>query len=77
MTVANDFELLGARHGLRSRDLVRARSEEAGAVHPDFVSDEPRLQVDPDVVPVDAATDFASVGRIVDRMRAAFFRDRS
>lgn len=77
MTVANDFELLGARHGFRSRDLVRVRSDQSGPAHPDFLPDAPTTPVDPDGEPFDAAIDFASVSHVVDRMRAAFFRDRS
>jgi hypothetical protein len=74
--VPNDFELLGVRYAARARELALARYEALGPEHPDFGAGEP-IPDAPVVDGEDVAVDFARVGHLVDRMRAAFFTDRS
>jgi hypothetical protein len=71
--VPNDFEL---RHAGRARGLALARQDRLGPEHPDFGVSEPTPE-GPVVDGEDVAVDFARVGHVVDRMRAAFFTDRS
>lgn len=69
----NDFDLVGVRHAARARQLARVRLlDRVGPEHPDFASPEPPADV-PGAESADAAVDFASLGPVVDRMRAAFF----
>jgi hypothetical protein len=83
--VSDDFELLGAPNASRTRD-VRVRAASSGPQHPDFTpgddvaadDDSPgkpgKPGKDDAAAPVsDAAVDFAHVGHLVNRMRAAFF----
>jgi hypothetical protein len=72
--VPNDFDLVGVRQAARVRSRVRL--DRIGPEHPDFASAEPPVTA-PDAESVDAAIDFASPGPVVERMRAAFFGDRS
>jgi hypothetical protein len=74
--VPNDFELLGVRHAARARVLALARHDRLGPDHPDFGAAEPAPE-GPVVDGEDVAVDFARVDHLVDRMRAAFFTDRS
>lgn len=73
--MSDDFELLGAPHAARDRER-RARADHSGPQHPDFTlgDDAPAACEPAEAVPApDAAVDFAHVGHLVSRMRAAFF----
>ncbi len=76
--MSDDFELLGAPHAARIRES-RARADRSCPQHPDFTpGDDDRAADDPiepadDVAAADTAVDFAHVGHLVGRMRAAFF----
>jgi hypothetical protein len=75
--VASDFEhleLRGARHVARARLLARSL-ESAGPAHPDFEHVDPPATDPP--ADRDVHVDFAVMRHIVDRMRAAFFNERS
>jgi hypothetical protein len=74
--VPDDYELLGVRQAARARVLALARHDRLGPEHPDFGAGEPAPEP-PVVEGEDVAVDFARVGHLVDRMRAAFFTDRS
>ncbi len=81
--MSDDFELLGAPHAARDRGL-RARTGGSGPQHPDFTlgDDDPAANEandanEPAVPARDAAVDFAHVGHLVNRMRAAFFSSDS
>jgi len=77
--VTNDFDLVGVRHAARARELARVRLgqvERVGPEHPDFTAAEPPVAA-PAAEPADVAIDFASLGPVVERMRAAFFGGRS
>lgn len=74
----NDFNIVGVRQAARARELARVRLGKLGDIdrvgpeHPDFTAPEPPLAV-PAAEPADASIDFASLGPVVERMRAAFF----
>lgn len=75
----NDFDLVGVRHAARARELARVRLGQlvrVGPEHPDFAAADAPVAV-PEAESDDAAIDFASLGPVIDRMRAAFFGDRS
>jgi hypothetical protein len=86
--VASDFEhleILGARHAARARILARSLHESSGPAHPDFgTADSPgdlAAGADADLATSlearDVDVDFALMRHVVDRMRAAFFNERS
>jgi hypothetical protein len=75
--VSSDFEhleLRGARHVARARLLARSLEPSCPA-HPDFETTEHPATDPPE--DRDAHVDFAVMRHIVDRMRAAFFHERS